>query len=105
MLNSFNNILITKKTEELPDDMTLYWAVCLIETNQPEKAEPLLKQIEGSDDSEFQEDAQWLQALIYLKSGDKPMAKESLEILTKESSAYSQKAKELLKKIGRKKWL
>lgn len=103
-LNILNKIAVNKNPEELPDNIAFYLAVCMIEINQTEKAKPLLKHVSELDYSEFQEDAEWLQALIYLKKGKRKEANTILSDIEDNRGFYSEKAKELLAKNKEKRW-
>lgn len=86
---------------EQPDDeeARLYIAICEYETNNPEIALELLKQITQSKNQVLKQKAEYYIALSYIKSEKKDFAKVQLNKIIENNSSYKAKADSILQKL------
>lgn len=86
------------------DDELFYQAVSLTETGQMPTAIAIFTRLAQLDESEYQEDAQWLLALAYLRAGQRAEAQRVLTQIAAKSGVYTEKANELILKSKSKRW-
>jgi len=84
----------------------MFLGVCLVQTNQPDKAQVYFHEIIRHDDSIYVSAAKWYMALSFLQQGATTTAQDILRdfiaqpITDKEGMDYQQQAKELLKLLS-----
>lgn len=95
-LKVFNNI-----SDNYTNDIALYKAISLLETNETKQAiQLLIGEIEKNGEGwEYYQDAQWYLALAYIKSKQTKEAKEILQQIVADERVYFEKAKELLQRL------
>ena len=85
------------KEDDSNDEIKLYKAISLIETNQFSEAEDLLKEVlKGT--SVFRQKALWYMALSKLKQKDYDACKSTLGLISEDAEEYDQ-AKKLLREL------
>lgn len=90
----FNQILVADKSNA---EIKIYKSIALIETNQFNEAEDLLKEIVKGT-SVFKHKAMWYMALSKLKQKDYKACKSILVLISEDAEDYT-KAKKLLRKL------
>jgi tetratricopeptide (TPR) repeat protein len=97
--NDFENAV--KFFEKLDDSLETYMiftGICYLELNKFAEAEIIFNKVAASE-SIFINDANWYLALTYLKLKDEEKAIDKLEEISKSTSQYSGKAKEILEEL------
>lgn len=79
----------------------LYIAVSYLESNLPEQAVPVLRQV---TDAEYKEEAQWLLLCAYLGAGDREQARLIADEMAENSLYYKEKAKEIQNRLKQRVW-
>ena len=94
----FSVFEIAAPEDALTSYATFYKAIALIATNQLSAAQQLLEPLSQQASNPLIEESKWNLALIYLKQNNSPAAKVLLMEL-RNTTTYSQKAAEILKKL------
>jgi len=103
-LNIFNKAATGLKPDQIPEEFSFYFAVSLINNNQPDKALEHLHYL-SSIKNPFRRDALWYTSLAYLQLEQTDKAKELLnEISNDPDNRYASDAKRLVEKLNKRKW-
>lgn len=103
-LKLFDEIASGLAPEQTPEELTFYSAICLIRIDRVRDAVEKLEYLVLKGDADFEDDARWELALIYLKDNKRAKAEELLGRLVEKDGYYSGKARELAMKLHEKKW-
>ena len=85
----------------LPSYSSLYIAISLLETNQPQKAISILSHL---SETEYKEEVEWLQLCAYLRMDKRIEATNIARIIIARKGYYSPKAALIMKIMNEKRW-
>jgi tetratricopeptide (TPR) repeat protein len=98
-LEYFNKITVQIPLYELQDEIIFYTAICQLETGEVSVSIGNLTYLSEKDDSEYQDNSEWLLALSYLKMGDRNKSVHLLEKIKGKNNDYSVQAGNLINKM------
>lgn len=100
------NQLLTGKPDpkSLPEEIHFYTAISRFETGDPDGAIEELTRLASSAQSDFQDEALWNLAFIYLKDNQRGKAKDCLQQLIEKDNDYTDKAKDIMDLLNKKRW-
>ncbi|MDW7695046.1 tetratricopeptide repeat protein [Flammeovirgaceae bacterium SG7u.111] len=81
------------------DSMRFYMAVSLISIGEASEATSILEDMSQDEEGLYFEPSQWYLGMAYLQKGLSEEAKIQFEVIVKEESSYSEKAKAILNEL------
>lgn len=104
-LTIYNQFLAGKADwKSQPEEVLFYTAISQFETGDPAGAIEKLAYLASSAQFDFQDEALWNLAFVYLKENQRSNAKDCLRQLVEKDSEYKVKAAALLEALNKKKW-
>lgn len=89
---------------EIAEDVYLYYATALLQTDRMDEAIRMLRSMAANDEAELQDEARWNLALALLKEGQRRASIDILDELIQEQGAFATRAKTLKTKIEKRRW-
>lgn len=90
--------------DEIPEDVSLFYAVSLVQSGIADQAIKVLRVVAENDEAELQDQARWNLALALMGSGQRSEAAAILDQLIRGKGEFSTQAEELKTKIKRRRW-
>lgn len=104
-LSIYNQYNLDKENwSSLPEEVLFHAAICQFETGETLGAIQKLTYLASSKQSEYQEEALWNLAFIYLKEDQRKQTKKCLKQLIAKEGEYAERAKGILETLKHTRW-